>query len=282
MKLILKVGKTLIVVTLLILLIKFSIDTILLENEPLISQVHDSEMTDNESTGLKDENIELENRKEEDKNEDANIDTNYIDNELNHISSTINFTPIFTNEDLPQEIISKIKGVSWRKEAPVGLEDLSYLRVTYWDFHEQEQTGELIIHRKLAEEVIEIFEELYEARFPIAKMRLIDEYDADDDLSMEDNNTYAFSFRVIEGTQRISKHGYGLAIDINPIQNPYIKGDTIVPLQGGDYVNRLDVRKGMITKGDACYHAFMSRGWTWGGEWNSLKDYHHFQKEIDL
>ncbi|SDL01870.1 M15 family metallopeptidase [Natronincola ferrireducens] len=268
MKLIGKIGMSLIVVTLLVLLIRIVFNTTALKNKSLVTEMYNEEIKDNKEIENKDKN--------------SNGDTDHINSGFNSDDRNTDFTPIFKREDLSQEIINKINGVSWREEAPIGLEDLSYLTVTYWDFDGQQQKGELIVHRKIAEEVVDIFEELYEERFPIAKVRLIDEYDADDNRSMEDNNTYGFCFRVIEGTQNISKHGYGVAIDINPIQNPYIRGDIVLPLAGKDYVNREDVGKGMIIKGDPCYNAFISRGWTWGGEWKTIKDYHHFQKQVDL
>lgn len=188
--------------------------------------------------------------------------------------------PIFYCQELPQEILDKVNGSSWREEAPVPLEELSYVIVTHWGFDEKEHIGEIIIHKNVAEEIVEIFRELYNERFPIEKIKLIDEYHADDHLSMQDNNTSAFCFRKIEGTNTISKHGYGVAIDINPLQNPYIKGEIIQPLAGKDYLDRSDVRKGMILKGDSCYKAFTSRGWSWGGDWKTVTDYQHFEKDI--
>lgn len=189
----------------------------------------------------------------------------------------------FTHQPLTGEVISRIKGVSWKEEAPVGLSDLSYVQVLHWGFDHREHTGELIVHKRVAEEIIQIFKELYEARFPIEKIKLIDEYGADDGLSMEDNNTSAFCFREIEGKKGIlSKHSYGIAIDINPVQNPHIKGQKISPTAGEEYRDRENIRKGMIVKDGICYRTFKERGWTWGGEWKSLKDYQHFQKEIDL
>ena len=97
---------------------------------------------------------------------------------------------------------------------------------------------------------------------------------------MEDNNTYAFSVRPKTGKKSFSKHAYGFAIDINPAQNPYIKNNIIEPKNSKDYLDRKNIRKGMIVKGDVCYNAFKKRGWTWGGEWKSLKDYQHFEKSL--
>ncbi|WP_432663418.1 M15 family metallopeptidase [Wukongibacter baidiensis] len=189
----------------------------------------------------------------------------------------------FTYEPIPEVITDKIDGVSWKEGAPVGLDDLSYVRVTYWGFDDKEHIGELVVHKKVAEEITQIFKELYEAKFPIEKIRLIDEYDANDDLSMDDNNTSAFCFREVAGKKgTLSKHSYGIAIDINPVQNPFIKGDRVSPVAGKEYKDRENVRPGMIVEGDICYRAFKERGWTWGGEWKTLKDYQHFQKQIDL
>ncbi len=189
---------------------------------------------------------------------------------------------VFKYSNLSEDIKEKIVGVSWKENSPVKLEDLAYIKVTYWGFDDIEHVGELIVHEKLAQEVVEIFKELYEARFPIEKIRLIDEYDANDDLSMADNNSSAFCSREVTGKKGVfSEHSYGVAIDINPIQNPYVKGDIILPEEGSLYLDRDNIRKGMVTKGDVCYNAFKNRGWTWGGEWNTLKDHQHFQKKIE-
>lgn len=194
-----------------------------------------------------------------------------------------NVVDSFNFEPLSKEVISRIEGVSWKNEAPVKLDDLSYVKVLYWGFDDKKHTGELIVHKKVAEEITQIFKELYEAKFAIEKMRLIDEYEANDDLSMADNNTSAFCFREVTGKKgTLSKHSYGIAIDINPVQNPYVKGDRISPEAGKEYIDRKNVRKGMIVKDDICYKAFKERGWIWGGEWKTLKDYQHFQKTIDL
>ncbi|WP_129598357.1 M15 family metallopeptidase [Anaerophilus nitritogenes] len=189
----------------------------------------------------------------------------------------------FTYEPLPDFIKQKIQGISWKENPFVSLDDLAYVKICYVGFDDQDHQGELIVHKKVAKEVVEIFEELYKAKFPIEKIKLIDKYGASDELSMQDNNTSAFCFREVTGSSKnLSKHSYGIAIDINPIQNPYIKGKKISPLQGKQYINRLNMQKGMIFKNDVCYNAFKSRGWTWGGDWKSLKDYQHFEKNISL
>lgn len=182
------------------------------------------------------------------------------------------------------EISDDIKNVmmnnSYREDGPVKLSELVLVKVRYINFENEEKNGEIVVNKKLAGDIQAIFQELYEARFPIEKIRLIDEYGNSDELSMADNNTYAFSVRPKTGKKSFSKHAYGFAIDINPVQNPYIKNNIIEPQNSKNYLDRKNIRKGMIVKGDVCYNAFKKRGWTWGGEWKSLKDYQHFEKSL--
>jgi hypothetical protein len=153
------------------------------------------------------------------------------------------------------------------------------VHLTYVGFDGLSHYGTMVVNESVAVDVVEIFREIYEAGFSIEKIELIDIYGGDDDLSMADNNSSAFNYREVPGTTSISKHSYGVAIDINPIQNPYIVGDEVMPEVGRDYLDRDDVRQGMIVTDDVVYDAFISRGWTWGGEWRSVKDYQHFVKE---
>lgn len=189
------------------------------------------------------------------------------------------FAQSFEYHPIDTEIEKRIKGVSWKQNPTVKLDDLCYVKVTYWGFDEKPHIGELIVAKKLGPEIIEIFEELYKVKYPIEKIKLIDEYGAEDSKSMEDNNTSAFCYREVDGKPgKLSKHSYGVAIDINPVQNPYVYKNKVAPLAGKKYVNRSKISKGMIVKNDACYKAFTSRGWTWGGNWKYEKDYQHFQK----
>lgn len=214
--------------------------------------------------------------------DDSILAINDINKGDNYEADEENVLPVFMYSSLSEEIIEKIVGASYKENTPVNLDELSYIRVTYWGFDDLEHIGEIIVHKKLAVEVTEIFKELYEARFPIDKIRLIDEYGADDNISMSANNSSAFCSREITGKKDVfSNHSYGVAIDINPVQNPYIKGDTILPKEGSEYLDRENIRKGMIIKDDICYNAFINRGWTWGGEWSSLKDYQHFEKNLE-
>lgn len=180
---------------------------------------------------------------------------------------------------LPPSIIEKIRGKSWKEDCPVPLEDLAYVQITHWNRKGEVKVGELIYHKNLAREIIEIFQELFEANFPIEKIFLIDNYDANDELSMEDNNSSAFCSRAITGKPGVfSKHSYGGTIDLNPLINPYVKGNTVLPKGSEAYVNRTQDIPGLIKEGDACYQAFIKRGYSWGGHWSSLKDYQHFEK----
>ena len=134
----------------------------------------------------------------------------------------------------------------------------------------------------MAEDVLDIFKELYDADYPIERMVLIDEYDAEDNASMAANNSSAFNFRFIDGTAKRSSHSDGLAIDINPLYNPYVRmrdgKEVVLPENGTEYANRTKENPYYIKKDDICYQAFSKRGFTWGGEWKSSKDYQHFQK----
>ena len=183
---------------------------------------------------------------------------------------------------LDEERINAMTGKSYQEGSPVSLEDLRYLQVLYKGLDHNVHIGGLIVHYKVAEELLDIFKELYDADYPMDKIRPIYHYEANDDVSMEDNNTSAYTFRVVSGSTHLSKHSYGIALDINPIQNPFVQGDHVSPEAGQAYMDRNLPQPGMILEGDPCHQAFKSRGWTWGGDWNTKTDYQHFQKNIDL
>lgn len=187
----------------------------------------------------------------------------------------------FSINKIDDIIYNRIDNVSFKENDIITIDDLRYLKVTHWGFDQKRHVGELIVHAQVAEEVLEIFKELYEVEYPIEKMVLVDDYYADDNLSMADNNSSAFNYRLIAGTNKLSNHAMGLAIDINPLQNPYVSGNSIMPDAGKDYIDRETYQQGMIILDDPCYTAFTSRGWIWGGSWKSIKDYQHFEKEIN-
>lgn len=191
---------------------------------------------------------------------------------------TITFDEGFTAQALPKNVIERIDGKSYRENHDIGLDELAYLQMRYVDFHGMTQVGEMIVHYSLAREVLEIFCELYKSGYQIEKMRLVDEYDADDERSMADNNSSAFNYRVVADTDMISMHGYGRAIDVNPLINPYIVGEKVMPANAVQYVDRSKKFAHKIDHDDLCYKLFKARGWTWGGDWKTQKDYQHFYK----
>ena len=190
------------------------------------------------------------------------------------------FKPSFKINNIDDALFQFMEGVSFHHRGYIRVEDLKLLEVTYIDFSGESQVGQMIVHKLVAEEVVDIFKILYEKAYPIDKIRLVYNYQGNDDLSMADNNTHSFNDRMIGKSKKMSNHAFGLAIDINPIQNPYVKGSVILPPEGKDYLNRETYQQGMVLKDDVCYHAFTDRGWTWGGDWDSLKDYQHFEKKI--
>lgn len=168
-------------------------------------------------------------------------------------------------------------GVSWHAGCPVALRDLRLLQVNFWGFDGLVHRGRLVVHEDQAIRVRRVIQLLFEARFPIRRMRLVDAYRADDDRSMAADNTSAFNCRFVAGTSRWSMHAYGRAIDINPVENPYVSGNHVSPAEGLKYADRSKRLRGMILPGDAVVRAFASVGWGWGGSWaGRTKDYQHF------
>ena len=159
--------------------------------------------------------------------------------------------------------------------------DLRYLHVLHIGFDGETHEGEIICNKYIADDLLEIFEELYNAKYPIEKIKLVDEYDADDEKSMADNNSSSFNFRFISYTKKISKHGYGLAIDINTLYNPYVKTvngkRSVEPANATEYVDRTRDFPYKITKKDLAYKLFTEHGFEWGGAWKNSKDYQHFE-----
>jgi D-alanyl-D-alanine carboxypeptidase len=165
---------------------------------------------------------------------------------------------------------------SWRPGCPVGLGDLRLLRVDHWGFAHRVHRGELVVHRDQARRVLRVMERLFRLRYPIRQMRLVDRYRADDDRSMAADNTSAFNCRRVAGTSRWSEHASGRAIDLNPVENPYVAGGHVSPPAGRGYAARARRAAGMIHAGDAVVRAFAAAGWRWGGAWRGARDYQHF------
>ena len=197
----------------------------------------------------------------------------------NNAESTAKQEDFYITE-ITDDIFARIKGKSFKDDCTLPREDLRYLHVLHKDIDGKTHEGEMIVNKHIAEDVLDILQELYKNDYPIEKIRLIDEYDADDQKSMEDNNSSCFNFRFISHTTRISNHGLGLAVDINTLYNPYTKvveGKRIIePITGEPYLDREASFDYKIEKGDLCYNLFIEHGFEWGGEWTDRKDYQHF------
>ena len=184
---------------------------------------------------------------------------------------------------ITDDIFTKMQGRSYKADCTIDREELRYVHILHTGFDGETKEGELVVNKAIADDVLAIFEELYRAKYPIEKVRLVDEYGADDEASMSDNNSSAFNFRTISHTTTISKHGLGMAIDINPLYNPYVKtvngALSIEPSNAAVYVDPSDDNPYRIDHDDLCYKLFSEHGFTWGGDWVHSKDYQHFEKE---
>ena len=198
-----------------------------------------------------------------------------------HAEKAENDASSFYISPITDEIFARIQGKSFKDDCTLPREDLRYLHVLHADLNGETCEGEMIVNYHIAEDVLEIFRQLYDAKYPIEKIRLVDEYDADDESSMEDNNSSSFNFRFISHTTRVSKHGLGLAVDISTLYNPYTKivdGERIVePITGEPYLDRDADFPYKIDHEDLCFKLFTEHGFEWGGDWEDRKDYQHFE-----
>lgn len=190
---------------------------------------------------------------------------------------------LFYSQEITEEIYQRIQHCSYQENPDISTADLKYLRILHMGFDGQTHIGELIVNQEIEQDILEIMKELYENAYPIEKMILIDEYAAEDEDSMADNNTSAFNYRKIAGSSKLSRHSMGLAIDINPKFNPCVstgeQGEYLVePANGLEYADRSREFSYKIGAGDLCLQLFLAHGFTWGGNWNSRKDYQHFEK----
>lgn len=181
-------------------------------------------------------------------------------------------------ERIDAETRARMSGVSWHRGCPVGFAELRLLSLSHWGFDGRRHRGRLVVNRAAASAMLKTMRTLYRLRFPIRQMRLVDAYGADDRRSMAADNTSAFNCRFVAGSPGIwSEHAYGRAIDVNPIENPYLtESGYVSPPGGAPYADRSDHRRGMIHRGGAVVEAFAAAGWEWGGNWPWPKDYQHF------
>ena len=199
--------------------------------------------------------------------------------------AVIGSAQVFEADTISDAVFARMKGKSFGATCTIPRSDLRYLRIAHYDADGQVCQGELVCHRKIAQALLDIFTELYRQHYPIQRMRLIDDYDGDDERSMQANNTSCFNFRRVAGSSRLSAHAQGLAIDINPLYNPYIhlNNGKVEPANGKPYAtnrtnNRKDIPVTVINTTDLCYSLFIQHGFRWGGVWRTVKDYQHFEK----
>ena len=174
---------------------------------------------------------------------------------------------------VPADVVARS---TWEEGCPVELDELSYVKVSHLGFDGEFHTGEIIVNTAVAEDVVGVFRTLHEARFPIEEMRVIRRDELDAHPTGDGNATTSFVCRPAVNSQNWSQHAFGLAIDLNPFHNPYLKGDLVLPELATAYTDRTVALDGMIFAGDPVHEAFRAIGWSWGGEWNSLKDWMHF------
>lgn len=189
----------------------------------------------------------------------------------------------FTVSPITEDLRKRMEACSYKGLGGVKWDDLRYVKVLHRDSDGNAMVGEMVCNKMISNDLLEIFKALFQAAYPIEKMRLVELYDCDDEASMRDNNTSCFNQRDITIGGKCSKHSFGMAVDINPRYNPYYKivasGKTIVkPEESVEYLNRDASFPYKIEKGDLCYRLFRQHGFFWGGNWLSGKDYQHFEK----
>ncbi len=188
---------------------------------------------------------------------------------------------VFSAEPVPQSVRQRMTGKSYPDGCLVKWDELSYLQLSHHDGHGRVAKGEMVCNRTIADQLVAIFRELYRQGYPIERMQLIDDFDADDELSMRANNTSCFCYRRVAGSQRLSAHSRGLAVDINPLYNPCVRmrngKRTVQPATGAQWVDREQASPYIIRNGDTLHRLMLQHGFRWGGAWRSVKDYQHFE-----
>ena len=192
------------------------------------------------------------------------------------------YAQTFTADTISDAVFRRMLGKSYKHDCTVPRSELRYLRISHYDESGNEAIGEMVCNKQIASSLLEIFKELHKYHYPIERMQLVDDFDADDERSMQANNTSCFNYRPIAGSKKLSKHSLGMAVDINPLYNPCVRrhkdGSLIVqPKTAKKYANRSKSGPYTIIQDDLCHRLFLSHGFTWGGSWHSLKDYQHFE-----
>ena len=191
---------------------------------------------------------------------------------------------VFSVQHVPDSVFLRMQGRSWPKGCcSVRRTDLRYLRLSHVDAEGVEHVGEMVCNKAIANDLLAIFRELYRQKYPIQRIRLIDDYEANDERSMRDNNSSCFCYRKVSGTTKLSKHATGMAVDINTLYNPYVhtgkdERRIVEPATATKYVDRRQSFPYKIVKGDLLHRLFLQHGFKWGGSWRTMKDWQHFEK----
>ena len=188
----------------------------------------------------------------------------------------------FVAEEIGDSLWQRMQGKTYKENPHIGRNDLRHVRVLHWDLDGRIRMGEMVCNQLIAEHLVDIFHELYRARYPIERMVLPDEYDADDERQMQANNTSCFCYRTVAGSNSLSNHARGLAVDLNPLYNPYVRQRRdgsihVQPITGKPYCDRSRKFPYKIDRQDLAYRLFTEHGFTWGGNWHTHKDYQHFE-----
>jgi D-alanyl-D-alanine carboxypeptidase len=195
---------------------------------------------------------------------------------LSFLAATTAHAPPFSHS--VERVTAAQLPYSWHRGCPVGPADLRRIRLTFWGFDGRAHQGRLVVNRDVVADVVTVLARLYAARFPLRRLRPIDAYGGNDERSLAADNTAGFNCRyaIAPGPHRWSVHAYGKAIDVNPVENPYLEGKRVHPRAGRAYLDRSRVRRGMAVANGVLVHAFASVGWKWGGRWTASPDYQHF------
>ena len=189
------------------------------------------------------------------------------------------FRAAFLCDTIPPKVEARMRGKSYPENATIELAELRYLQLAYYGFDGMPHMGEMVCNAAIAQDLLEIFRELYRAEYPIRSIRLVDDFDGSDEDSMRADNTSCFNYRTVSGQKKLSRHAMGMAVDVNPLENPYIDTRGAVhPEEGAPYVDRTQDFPYKIDREDLCYRLFREHGFSWGGAWTRSKDYQHFEK----
>lgn len=193
------------------------------------------------------------------------------------------FLRLFSSAPIPDAVFARMQGKSYPNGCPVSRTELRYLIIPHYDGHGHVRIGEMVANKAIAADLIDIFRELFRKAYPIERMVLVDDYDGDDLRSMADNNTSCFNYRRVSGSKKLSRHARGMAVDLNPLYNPFVRTvrrrTVVEPANATPYVDRSrSDYPYKITTSDPAYLLFIRHGFRWGGAWRSSKDYQHFQK----